>query len=104
MPATRGSILAVPRAIRYLPLPTLALSMSVRALAGYGNLIILKHSNSFITAYGHNQTILVKEYQTVRKGQKIAEKGSSGADQIKLHFEIRRQGLAVDPLKYLPPR
>lgn len=73
-------------------------------LRGYGNLIILKHNNTYLTAYAHNQALLVKEDQTVRKGQKVAEMGSSDADRVKLHFEIRRQGRPVDPLKYLPPR
>ena len=73
-------------------------------LRGYGNLIILKHNNTFLTAYAHNQTLLVKEDQAVRKGQKIAEMGNSDADRVKLHFEIRRQGKPVDPEKYLPPR
>ncbi len=74
------------------------------SLRGYGNLIILKHNNTYLTAYAHNQLLLVKEDQTVRKGQKIAEMGSSDADRIKLHFEVRRQGKPVDPVKYLPPR
>jgi len=73
-------------------------------LRGYGNLIILKHNNTFLTAYAHNQTLLVKEDQTVRKGQKIAEMGNSDADRVKLHFEIRRQGKPVDPAQYLPAR
>jgi lipoprotein NlpD len=73
-------------------------------LRGYGNLIILKHNNTYLTAYAHNQALLVKEDQTVRKGQKVAEMGNSDADRVKLHFEIRRQGRPVDPLKYLPPR
>ena len=73
-------------------------------LRGYGNLIILKHNNTFLTAYAHNQTLLVKEDQSVRRGQKIAEMGSSDADRVKLHFEIRRQGKPVDPAKYLPAK
>jgi lipoprotein NlpD len=73
-------------------------------LRGYGNLIILKHNNIYLTAYAHNQTLLVKEDQSVKKGQKIAEMGNSDADRVKLHFEVRRQGKPVDPLKYLPPR
>ncbi len=73
-------------------------------LRGYGNLVILKHNNTFLTAYAHNQTLLVKEDQTVRKGQKIAEMGQSDADRVKLHFEIRRQGKPVDPSRYLPSR
>ena len=73
-------------------------------LRGYGNLIILKHNNTYLTAYAHNQTLLIKEDQSVRRGQKIAEMGSSDADRVKLHFEVRRQGKPVDPAKYLPPR
>lgn len=73
-------------------------------LRGYGNLIILKHNNTFLTAYAHNQTLLVKEDQKVRKGQKIAEMGKSDADRVKLHFEVRRQGKPVDPAKFLPAR
>ena len=73
-------------------------------LRGYGNLIILKHNNTFLTAYAHNQVLLVKEDQTVKKGQKIAEMGNSDADRVKLHFEIRRQGKPVDPARYLPAR
>ena len=73
-------------------------------LRGYGNLIILKHNNTFLTAYAHNKSLLVKEDQTVKKGQKIAEMGNSDADRVKLHFEIRRQGKPVDPAKYLPVR
>jgi lipoprotein NlpD len=73
-------------------------------LRGYGNLIILKHNNSYLTAYAHNQALLVKEDQSVRKGQKIAEMGSTDTDRVKLHFEIRRQGKPVDPTRYLPPR
>jgi lipoprotein NlpD len=73
-------------------------------LRGYGNLIILKHNNTYLTAYAHNQSLLVKEDQSVRKGQKIAEMGSTDTDRVKLHFEIRRQGKPVDPAKYLPSR
>ena len=73
-------------------------------LRGYGNLVILKHNNTYLTAYAHNQTLLVKEDQTVTKGQRIAEMGSSDADRVKLHFEIRKQGKPVDPAKLLPSR
>ena len=73
-------------------------------LRGYGNLVILKHNNTYLTAYAHNQTLLVKEDQTVQKGQRIAEMGSSDADRVKLHFEIRKQGKPVDPAKLLPAR
>ena len=71
-------------------------------LRGYGNLVIIKHNNTFLTAYAHNQTLLVKEDQAVKRGQKIAEMGNTDTDQVKLHFEIRRQGKPVDPARYLP--
>jgi lipoprotein NlpD len=73
-------------------------------LRGYGNLVILKHNDDFISAYAHNRQILVKQGQTVKKGQRIAEVGKTDTAQPKLHFEIRRQGKPVDPLAYLPPR
>ncbi len=73
-------------------------------LRGYGNLVILKHDNTYLTAYAHNQKLLVKEDQKVRRGDKIAEMGSSDADRVKLHFEVRRQGKPVDPAKYLAAR
>ncbi len=73
-------------------------------LRGYGNLIILKHNNVYLTAYAHNKTLLIKEDQMVRQGQKIAEMGNSDADRVKLHFEVRKQGKPVDPAKYLPTR
>ena len=72
-------------------------------LRGYGKLVIIKHNASYLSAYAHNREILVKEGQQVPKGQKIAEMGSTDSDSVKLHFEIRRQGKPVDPLKYLPP-
>jgi lipoprotein NlpD len=72
-------------------------------LRGYGKLIIVKHNNSFLSAYAHNKDILVKEGQQVTRGQKIAEMGNTDSDQVKLHFEIRRLGKPIDPLKYLPP-
>jgi lipoprotein NlpD len=73
-------------------------------LRGYGNLIIVKHSNTFLTAYAHNQSFLVREDQSVKKGQKIAEMGNSDSEQVKLHFELRRLGKPVDPVKFLPQR
>jgi lipoprotein NlpD len=73
-------------------------------LRGYGNLVIVRHNASYLSAYAHNSRILVKEGQAVAKGQKIAEIGSSDADRPELHFEIRHQGKPVDPTKYLPPR
>jgi lipoprotein NlpD len=72
-------------------------------LRGYGKLVIIKHNATYLSAYAHNREILVKEGQQVAKGQKIAEMGNTDSDQVKLHFEIRRQGKPVDPLKYLPP-
>ena len=72
-------------------------------LRGYGKLIIIKHNKNYLSAYAHNKDILVKEGQQVARGQKIAEMGNTDADQVKLHFEIRRLGKPMDPLKYLPP-
>jgi len=74
------------------------------ALRGYGNLVIVKHNDEFISAYAHNRAILVKQGEAVKRGQKIAEFGRSDADRVKLHFEIRRHGKPTDPLKYLPAR
>ncbi|WP_157266842.1 peptidoglycan DD-metalloendopeptidase family protein [Azohydromonas aeria] len=73
-------------------------------LRGYGNLVIVKHNNTYLTAYAHNQTLLVKEDQVVRRGQRIAEMGSSDASRVQLHFEIRKQGKPIDPARLLPPR
>lgn len=73
-------------------------------LRGYGNLIIIKHNGEYLTAYAHNQSLLVKEDQAVRKGQKIAEMGSTDTDRVQLHFEIRKQGKPIDPAKQLPSR
>ncbi len=73
-------------------------------LRGYGELIIVKHNATFLSAYAHNRKILVKEGQQVTRGQKIAEMGNTDADTVKLHFEIRKQGKPVDPAQYLPKR
>jgi lipoprotein NlpD len=73
-------------------------------LRGLGNLIIIRHNDTWLSAYAHNDKLLVKEQDEVKKGQKIAEMGSSDADQVKLHFEVRRQGKPVDPQKFLPPQ
>jgi len=73
-------------------------------LRGYGNLIILKHNTTYLTAYAHNQTLLVKDDQQVKRGQKIAEMGSTDADGVQLHFEIRKQGKPIDPARLLPAR
>lgn len=73
-------------------------------LIGYGKLIIIKHDSQFLSAYGHNNKILVREGEKVKAKQKIAEIGKTGTDRVKLHFEIRKNGKSVDPLKYLPKR
>ena len=73
-------------------------------LRGYGELVIIKHSETYVSAYGHNRRLLVREGQQVKVGQTIAEMGSTGTDRVKLHFEIRRQGKPVDPLQFLPRR
>jgi lipoprotein NlpD len=70
-------------------------------LRGYGKLVIIKHNKTFLSAYAHNEQILVKEGQSVTKGQQIAEMGSTDTDQVKLHFEIRKLGKPVDPAKFL---
>ena len=72
------------------------------ALRGYGNLVIIKHNDDYLSAYAHNRTLLVKEKQMVTAGQQIAELGSTDATDPRLHFEIRFRGSSVDPLKYLP--
>lgn len=76
------------------------------AMRGYGKLVIIKHDNTYLSAYAHNSKILVQERDTVKRGQRIAELGDTDteAGKPRLHFEIRRQGKPVDPLKYLPPR
>ncbi|KQW50765.1 MULTISPECIES: peptidoglycan DD-metalloendopeptidase family protein [unclassified Roseateles] len=73
-------------------------------LRGYGNLVIIKHNNTYLTAYAHNRAMLVEQDQVVRKGQRIAEMGSTESDTVKLHFEVRKLGKPVDPSKLLPPR
>ena len=73
-------------------------------IVGFGELLIVKHNDIYLSAYGHNDRLLVAEGETVRAGQVIAEKGSSGTDTVKLHFEIRREGKPVDPQRLLPRR
>ncbi|MEB6336741.1 amidase activator ActS [Serratia rhizosphaerae] len=73
-------------------------------LRGYGNLIMIKHGEDFISAYAHNDTTLVRNGQDVKAGQKIATMGSSGANSVRLHFQIRYRATALDPLRYLPPQ
>ena len=72
------------------------------SMNGYGNLVIIKHSDNVLSAYAHNDKILVKEKQQIKRGQQIAEMGNTDSDRVKLHFEIRYQGKPVDPVKYLP--
>ncbi|NCX50231.1 MAG: LysM peptidoglycan-binding domain-containing protein [Burkholderiaceae bacterium] len=71
------------------------------SLRGYGNLVIIKHDNTYLTAYAHNRTLVVKEGENVRKGQRIAEMGDSDANMVKLHFEVRMNGKPVNPMQYL---
>jgi lipoprotein NlpD len=71
------------------------------SLRGYGNLVIVKHDNTYLTAYAHNRNLLVKEGDAVRKGQKIAEMGDTDANSVRLHFELRMNGKPVDPLPFL---
>lgn len=73
-------------------------------LRGYGMLLIIKHNADFLTAYAHNRALLVREGETVKQGQKIAEMGNTDADRTELHFELRYQGSSIDPTRYLPPR
>ena len=72
------------------------------ALRGYGNLVIIKHTDTFLSAYAYNDTILVKEREWVYAGQKIATMGNTGTDSVRLHFEVRYRGKSLDPLRYLP--
>lgn len=74
------------------------------ALKGYGNLVIIKHDNNLLSAYAHNDTILVSEQRYVKQGQKIATMGRSGSSDVMLHFEIRRKGKSLDPFKFLPKK
>ena len=74
------------------------------ALRGYGNLIIIKHNDDYLSAYAHNDTMLVREQQEVTAGQKIATMGNTGTSSVRLHFEIRYKGKSVNPLRYLPQR
>ncbi|WP_371747416.1 peptidoglycan DD-metalloendopeptidase family protein [Caballeronia sp. Sq4a] len=73
-------------------------------LRGYGNMLIVKHNDDYLTAYAHNRTLLVKEGQTVQQGQQIAEMGDTDSDRTMLHFEVRYMGRSTDPSRYLPPR
>ena len=105
MRSSKGLVIPAARpATRSTPPPTAASSTQASGLRGYGNLVILKHNATYLTAYAHNQTLLVKDDQNVKRGQKIAEMGSTDADACKLHFEIRKQGKPIDPARLLPSR
>ena len=82
----------------------LEFSMGLFQSFGYGNLVIIKHNETYFSAYAHNDKVLVKENENVKSGQRIADMGKSGADKIMLHFEIRRNGKTANPLKYLPKK
>ena len=73
-------------------------------IVGFGELLIVKHNDTYLSAYGHNSQLLVREGQQVDAGQQIARKGNTGTDTVKLHFEIRREGKPIDPIRILPPR
>ncbi|OAT55546.1 YgeR family lipoprotein [Kluyvera georgiana ATCC 51603] len=73
-------------------------------LRGYGNLVMIKHNEDYITAYAHNDKLMVNNGQSVKIGQQIATMGSSDADSVRLHFQIRYRATAIDPLRYLPPQ
>lgn len=73
-------------------------------LRGYGNLLILKHNADYLTAYAHNNELLVKEGESVKQGQKIATMGDTDNDRVALHFELRYKGQSIDPIRYLPPQ
>jgi lipoprotein NlpD len=73
-------------------------------IVGLGELLIVKHNHIYLSAYGHNSRLLVAEGDSVAAGQRIAEKGSSGTDSVRLHFEIRKEGKPIDPLRLLPRR
>ena len=75
-----------------------------KALRGFGNLVIIKHTEAYLSAYAHNDKVLVKEQQWVKRGQSIATMGKSGTDSVKLHFEVRYKGKSINPLNYLPKR
>ncbi len=77
---------------------------SGNGLRGYGNLVIIKHNETYYSAYAHNDRLHVQDEHTVKKGQRIADMGNSGTDKVMLHFEVRREGKPVDPLLYLPKR
>ena len=72
------------------------------ALRGYGNLIIINHANEYLSAYAHNEEILVSEGQKVKRGQQIGKMGSTDAPSVRLHFEVRYRGQSVNPISYLP--
>lgn len=100
--STRGVTVAGARGTPILAAASGRVTYSQSTLRGYGKLIIVKHNENWLSAYAHNDKVFVKEGQEVKRGQKIAEMGSSDSDVVKLHFEIRNKGKPVDPLKFLP--
>jgi lipoprotein NlpD len=101
--ATKGMDIAGRKGVPVLAAAGGRVIYADQGLRGYGKLVIIRHNANWLSAYAHNDNLVVKEQQEVKKGQKIAEMGSSDTDQVKLHFEVRRQGKPVDPAKYLPP-
>jgi lipoprotein NlpD len=94
----------VPWAIPCVPLPTASVVYAGNGLAGYGELLIVKHSEQWLSAYGHNSALLVREGERVTAGQPIARMGLGPGRQPLLHFEVRRNGVPVDPAPLLPAR
>ena len=104
MVVIKGLILVVLADKRLKRQRAVVLFYAGNALRGYGNLIIIKHNDDFLSAYAHNDKILVSDQQEVKAGQEIAKMGSTGTNAVKLHFEIRYKGKSVDPVRYLPRR
>ncbi len=102
--ATRGLISQAAKDRQLSRLQMVRVVYAGNALRGYGNLIIIKHNDDYLSAYAHNDTMLVREQQEVKAGQKIATMGSTGTSSTRLHFEIRYKGKSVNPLRYLPQR
>ena len=104
MAAIKVLISPEPAASRCMPPGRARWSTSANQLRGYGNLIAIKHSEDYITAYAHNDKLMVNNGQSVKAGQQIATMGSTDADSVRLHFQIRYRATAIDPLRYLPPQ
>jgi lipoprotein NlpD len=100
--ATKGIDIAGKKGAPVVAAATGRVVYAGQGLRGYGKLVIIKHNDTWLSAYAHNENIVVKEQQEVKRGQKIAEMGATDADEVKLHFEVRRQGKPVDPARVLP--